>query len=535
MTAYTIIKNGGAAVDMSGLALAFTGLELVNMQPDGVNLSWTRRSVSELCPLAHNDTVEIFSGERRLFRGRARIGTLTSDGASIRIIGPWSHLDEQIYQLSLAPGFVGMPNGKIIGETYNEVSGAGTSLWTGSGYTLTDATHTRTWTLGHHDRYNGYTPPASTDPTSTGIRDVNKKWASRCWLFRPGGTPGQVYTTIQDEWARVMAYVDKVNATNPFDIGTVELGGVLAPRTRTIVDQPVSEVIRQVLAMKPDAAVWWDYSGSAAASINVRVASLEAPLELVIGEQVLMSYQLKVLDDLVPTGVVVRWEDGGSNSTGLGLPLYTDRFPGMEVASVVFTQGSTSLSVPGGNAHIPVGAKIEGGWASEGAVVSAKPTATTITMSQAAYAGGSVAPGTTLTWPRCVFRDDEGAVTYDPGVILHTVTDDLEWVPGIAKEVYNSLAVRRATGSLTVMDRDFSLGLRPGRVITLTGDPQLVGVQLWVQSVSWNPLSGAAQVTVGYPAHLQLRDRVDLKGWFKVSFTGVFGEVSSWIVPPPGP
>jgi hypothetical protein len=132
-----------------------------------------------------------------------------------------------------------------------------------------------------------------------------------------------------------------------------------------------------------------------------------------------------------------------------------------------------------------------------------------------------------------IFRAAAGAACHKPGMLLHTVTDEIKHVPGIAKEVYHSLAVRRAQGSLTVVDRDFTLGLRPGMVISLSGDPQLAGIQLWVQSVSWNPATGLAQLTVGYPVHLQLRDRVDLKGWFKMSFTGVFGEYSSWIVPAP--
>jgi hypothetical protein len=148
----------------------------------------------------------------------------------------------------------------------------------------------------------------------------------------------------------------------------------------------------------------------------------------------------------------------------------------------------------------------------------------------------SVAPSTAPTSPyddiRVVARKATGAASYQPGVILHTISEGTTYIaPGLAKEVYDSLAVRRAQGSLTVLDRDFSLGLRPGRVITLGGDPALVGVQLWVQSVSWNPGDGLARLTVGYPAHLQLRDRADLKGWFKYTFTGVFGEVNTWIVP----
>ena len=514
-TPFSIAINGAEAVTMQSLGLAFTGLELANMNTDVASLKWTRRRASEACPIAHNDTVEIFRSSTRLFRGRARLGTVTNEGMPIRVLGPWSHFDEQVYQLSLETGNLGMPDGLVLGDTY---------VVTYAPYTLhvsQSSPHNVTFTVTTRSRYTGW-------PATTGESDVNMGWASRCWLFRPSGSSGQIYTTIADEWARVMTYFSTVNPTALLTEGIASFGSALAPRVRTVSDIAVSEAIRQVLAMKPDAAVWWDYSGSGVPVLNARVASLETATELVIGTrtgQALAAYQLKTADDLVPTGVVVRWERDGSTTTGLGTPYLADFFPGSEVlTNCDVTNGSTQVDCDS-TANLVAGMAVSGTYVPTFATVSSITNGTRFVLSNAATG--------TLAGQRMVARSDSGAASYEPGTLLHTVTDEMTFVPGVAKEVYTSLATRRAQGSLTVVDRDFSQGLRPGAVFTLTGDPQLTDVQLWVQGVSWSPDTGLAQLTVGYPSHLQLRDRIDLKGWLRRSFTGVFGEVSSWIVPPP--
>ncbi|GEP46180.1 hypothetical protein [Brevifollis gellanilyticus] len=529
---YYLTKNGGTMTEAREMGLSFTGLELQNMQADRASLRWTRRRASEACALAHNDTVEIFADARRIFRGRARLGSVTSEGMGIQIVGPWSHLDEQIYQLSLLLGSFGTPGGRVLGQTFTETWPMGTEIWTGTEWDALDANHTITWTVSTYASYAGY-------PATTGTVDVNMAWASRCWLFRPGGTLGQVYTTLQDEWSRVMNFMAVTNNPDVFSVGSVQLGGLIAPRARTIADQPVSEVLRQVLAMKPDAAVWWDYSGSGVPSIQARVASLETPLELGIGQQVLSGYQLKVTDDLVPSGVVVRWERelsgaGSMNTsvTGLGRPYLADYYPGsVGLTNCSYSNGSTVVTTDS-TAGLEVGMRVTGFYLPAAATVGTIISSTSFTLS-ASVSSIPTPPGSTTKQVLRAFSTTAGAASHQPGVMLHTVTDNMDYIPGIAHQVYQSLAVLRAQGSLTVVDRDFTLGLRPGMVIRLSGDPQLTGIQLWVQSVSWDPASGMAQLTVGYPAHLQLRDRVDLKGWFRVSFTGVFGEVSSWIVPPP--
>lgn len=457
-TTYTITINGSAATEMSGLGLALTNLTLANMQPDAAGIAWSRRSAAEACPMAHNDTVEIFSSGRRIFRGRARIGAITAEGAPIKIMGPWSHLDEMTSNMSILSASLNSYLGLRVGDTFTQAFNNPQEIpkSTGGTYVVPEA-HTAptpdlvvTWTVGHSYIYTGAAAP------TVGTQPVNGMWTTRHWLFRPGGTVGQVYTLLADQYAQILAGVLHVSASAPFTVGTTALGGVLCPKLRTVSDATMADCLRQSLAMKPDAAIWWTYDGAGVPVLNARVASLETPVQLTVGQrngQAMPNYQLAVARDLVPTCVIVRWESDASQTTGLGNPIGVDQYPA-------------------------------------------------------------------------------GVASYEPGVLIYTVERETPYVAGIAQEVYASLATPRAQGSLTVLDPDFSTGLRPGMVITLAGDVELEGVQLWVQQVAWDANTGLAQLTVGHPAHLQLKDRLDLKGWFRFAFNGPhFSTVQ--IVPPP--
>jgi hypothetical protein len=520
--AYFISINGAAKVTMQSLNLTFRALDLHNMQTDVAALNWTRKTISEWCPLVHNDTVEIFLETRRLFRGRARLGIINWQGADIRIDGPWSHLEEQDYQLSLisnGSSDYGTPEGPRLGDTFVVVLTAGTTVWTATGSFVLPGDFSITFTVGNRSLWF--------HPSTNGEWDVNTSWSSRGWLFRPLGTAGQIYTTIQDEFTRLMTFMSHTSAPDLYTVGTVSLGALLAPKVRTISDTKLAQCIRQVLSAKPDASVWWDYSGSDVPVLNAGVASLEVAIALTIGNnegQVLTDYSLKIADDLVPSGVVIRWERDASTSTGLGTPFLTDIYPGLEVIRSCSLTLASTTAVCASTAHLSAGMLVTGTGIRESTTIASITNATTFVLSVAATATGS---GLTL-----LAKGTTGVASYEPNVLINTVDEELPVAPGIAKEIYTSLAVRRAQGTLTVLDRDLSLGLRPGTVITLSGDPHFDSVQLWVQSVSWSPDTGFARLTVGYPAHLNLRDRVDLKGWFKYTFVGPHWTTTQ-IVPPP--
>lgn len=519
---YKLSINGAEQVTPASLSMSFSGLNLPNMRTDTAPLKWTRRRLTEACPLRYNDTVEIFLNSRRIFRGRARPGTLTNEGGPITIVGPWSHFEEQDYQLSLlseGTSVYGSPVGPVLGSTFTKTWPAGMTVYTATGSLVLPADFNVTYTVGNRTLW--------LHPSTTGTWDVNSVWTSRGWLFRPLGTAGQIYTTIQDEFTRLMTFMSHTNAPDLFDLGSVALGGLLAPKVRTISDTKVADCIRQVLGMKPDAYIGWLYDTPGLPVLTAKVASLETPVEFTIGSnqgQVLTGYSLKVADELVPAGVIIRWESDASTATGLGTPFLEDIYPGMEVLKSGATTNASTTVTCASTANVTAGMLITGNAIREGTTIASVTNATTLVLSVAATG--------TSTGQTFLCKGTSGIASYQPGVLVNTVDEELAVVPGIAKEIYTSLAVRRAQGTLTILDRDFSTGLRQGMVITLIGDLEFDGVQLWVQDVAWNADTGLAQLTVGYPAHLQLRDRVDLKGWFKWTHQGEHFTTTQ-IIPPP--
>lgn len=437
---FSIRINGGAQVPLNSRHLVFTGLELRNMQADSAGLMWTRKTLSDTNPIGYNDTVEIFLEARRIFHGRARPGDVTWQGQPVQILGPWHELEARNYELGLDGG-----NGPLLGDTIT-VSPSG-QYWDGTAWVSWPSSVT--WTYG---TTGSYVPGAT-----TGTLDVNWYRTSRFWLFAPVGSgPSMTYKTVAVQLDEILATLGHITNPDVIQVGIMSLGGNASPKVRTVEGLHFGEAMRQTLTVKPDCSIWFDYSASGAPLLNARVASLEAVQTLLVGQgngQILPGYNLKPTDDMIPAGVIIRWEGDASTTTGLGRPFLVDKYP----ASIV---------------------------------------------------------------------------SYDPRVMIQTVTEDVPRVPGIAQEIYNSLAVRRTVGSVSVVDVDFSLGLRPGSVVAVDGDAMLSGLQNLVQAVRWNPDTGIAACSVGYPEHLSLRDRLDLKGWLRRVFY-VPGALVSQIVPPP--
>lgn len=449
---FLISINGATAVPSRSLALSFLSLELANMALDVASLQWTRRSASEACPIAHNDTIEIYRTGTRLFRGRARLGATTSSGVPVRVIGPWSHFDEHDVTASLFQSTADTLLGPRIGDTYTQFFPEGSGIPTSVGsiyYVPAGPGITVTWTWGSAYSYTG--------GALVGTSNIHLNRTTRFYLFKPGGSAGLVYTLLHEQYDQLLAHMAHCYSPDLFTAGIRHLGGPLVPRARMVIDAKMSELIRQTVAMRPSAALWWDYTGSDVPTLNARIASLETPIEVTVGNregQAMSDYIIAVLHELRPDGVIVRWESSADASTGLGVPLAADIYPA----------------------------------------------------------------GTSPTAPR---------------ILTHTVEETTPYVPGLAQEIYNDLNTLRGQGQLTLRDPDFSLGLRPGRTLSLVGDAQLSGVQLWVQTVSWSPADGLARLTLGYPSHLQLRDRIDLKGWFQFVFNGPHFTTTQLVPPPP--
>lgn len=418
---FTISINGAAAVSLESLALGLQSLELSNMQTDQVTLAWTRDGLDEICPLAELDDVEVYLNGGRIFVGRVRLGAVRRDGCMVYVRGPWSHLDEFIAHEKTSGG-VGLLR---VGDTVTQSVGDGFAVWNGATWVVVDGDIE--WTVGYATVYDPGNP-------NVGTLNVNRYCTSRFWLFTQETLP---HLSLQGQVTKLLLYIDHIADVPMFDVGAIDLGALIGPKARTVQDISVAEAMRQTLAAKPDAAVWWDYGGSGLPEIRMRVASAETPLVLTIGEQVLTDYDLTPVEDLKVAGVVIRVELEASESTGRGRPYSMEAYPAGATAS------------------------------------------------------------------------------YERRVMVQTITEEGSPGAGLAQALYDSLNVDRVRGSLTILDPDWSLGLRPGMVITLEGDAMLEGYEVWVQSVRWSPETGLASLTVGYPDHLQLQELADLRAFFR--------------------
>lgn len=432
----TLKINGSAAIHGRSIGVSFGGLALNNMQNDIATLRWTRKRATVECPFADQDVVEIFHEDRRLFYGKARLGPVSAEGCDVQILGPWNELEARYFLTDVTA------LGPVLGNSYVQAYEPGSEWWDGSAWQPFPPTVT--WTFDIEASYSG---------GPTGTVNLHYFWAAKFWLFAP---ELDGYRTVSEQLEDIFAYLALVTPEDVMTVGTFALAGNRAPKLRTISDIKLAEAIRQTLSSKPDVSVFFDYDVEGVPEIQMKVASLETPLELTSGlrNHQVLNHSLQPLHELVPAGVIVRWE-------GPGLPYYGG------VGDLLAYDAYPSDSLP-----------------------------------------------------------------YSPRVLVQTVAEDVPYAIGIAEEIYDSMSTLRSAGTLRILDRDFSLGLRPGRVIDLAGDPVLSGVQHWVQSVKWDAMTGVATVQCGYPAHLGLRELLDLRGWMVIIFYGK-GYLAAQVLPPP--
>lgn len=418
---------GGPEVSLESLSLALGVINLSNMQNDTAALTWTRPdgrvSLGTLCPIAHDDTVDIWINGVRKFRGRARIGKLSRASIPITLEGPWSYFERtpwQTFNLNSGDLFMGVP---VIGETFRQYY-AGMPVWNGT--TWVNHTGWITWTVGSTTAID-FSEPVAPGEDRTGTLDASLAWTSRQWLFE-GFAPVSLQIT------GLMAYFSRIySGAPPVAEGIQELGDLLRTRPRTVQDIRLAEAIRQTLQAKPDASVWIDYSVEPP-SLNMRVASLEEARVLHVTSPEVIDWPVTIHDDLRLRGVFLRWEHEPSPFTGQGTLLWLHKWP---------------LS---------------------------------------------------------------GVVTYEEDVLVQTISGTgFDSVNFLTKQLYDTLNVRRSSGSLLMDDPTFSRGWRPGSTLYLEGDAMMEGVQHLVQGVSWSPGTGQTTLTVGYPRHLSLNDRLDLQ------------------------
>jgi hypothetical protein len=443
--------DSGEITELGTLGLALVSVELNSMRPDVVRLTHTRAHPGAPLPVSYNQQVELWRGGERVFSGRARPGVIS--------VGPWTMLEEITWQHA-ANGMDGSGIAPVPGQPAPGFDAGPGAIWIGGAWVVVPGGYE--WVFA--DSW-------SWDPeTMQGQIGIDLFWTAHGWLFRPR-VGGMVYRTVELQLGGLLGGLDLPADEFAFlptvlpghlDVAEFELGGgSRAPRAVTVSDISLAEAVRQTLSSYPDVSCWVDYSTSGVPRLHVQRAEFGRRLSLSLGSGVgeVTEYQLRVAEDLVPTGVVLSWERDWilTPTSGSYQPVFVDKWP-------------------------------------------------------------------------------EQCSRLSPGVLIHTISNSNGEIerrtPGLAREIYESLAVVRTQGTVSVHDPNFSLRLRPGLVVDLRGDPHLERAQTWLQSVRWDAASGKAVCQAGYPRHLGLAERMDLRGWLTRVFSG-FGWRSEVIVPPP--
>ena len=213
------------------------------------------------------------------------------------------------------------------GQTYTLVTGDGIQLWnpvTEAWYTPTSGTTYR-WSL-------------EDDADASPIRvDIARYCGTRGLLCDPNWAAAPIYRTVFAEIVELLDYGRRVPllfgepAPYTFDAASLEvdMGSAASPKFRTFQDQRVAALVASLLAVKPDVAVWFDYSAETP-QIRMRSAAMETEQRLTLGGLPLKQVSATPRPELQPSGVVIRWEiptDATWPWRGYRRPAWIDKSP----------------------------------------------------------------------------------------------------------------------------------------------------------------------------------------------------------------
>ncbi|MES2597172.1 MAG: hypothetical protein V4662_17630 [Verrucomicrobiota bacterium] len=329
----SISINGADAVDCASLGWSFETRSLRNCAPDVATLRRVREA-GEAIDIAPDSKVVLFVDGVRTFTGTAQPAQFSiaenGERVTVQIFGPWWHLMAVTFCRADFHDEGGIYNQlpPIEGDTFvvGSGSGEGTQIWDGSGWVSGGAGTTYKWARVQN---LSATPPEVDIAFFTGARGL---------LFDPNWPLfPDVYRSVYDEVSELLTYMLEVHTRlgleAPFqvDLGQLEtdLGAVATPRFRTFLDQKVATVLTTMLAIKPDASVFFDYS-TEIPTLRIRVASIETTVDLAKGVAPLQRITATPRPDLQPAGIIVRWEydeDLPYSWRGYRRPRFLDKFP----------------------------------------------------------------------------------------------------------------------------------------------------------------------------------------------------------------
>jgi hypothetical protein len=323
---FSMSINGASAVACEAAGWSVDGgLQRRNMAADVVTLRRAIRAGDTATGLVVGDVVNLYLNGDPFFVGTAQAPAFSfTDGrsaASVQLLGPWWNL-EQLTFVRYTPTINGgstdythLP--PVLGGTFATTAGDGVSIWD-------DTIHD--WVPAGTLYFQWARADDSSSPNHTGadsahrmLLDIARYTSGRGLMCDPnwlGGAPS-VYRTMQAELKSLVSYAlaiyssSGLGLTAPFSANvttlTDSMGASASPRYRTYQDRKVSELIIELMAVKPDASIWWDYSAGVPV-MNMGVASEETETSLTPGSTLLRSLDATPRAGLVLSGVVIRWE-----------------------------------------------------------------------------------------------------------------------------------------------------------------------------------------------------------------------------------
>jgi hypothetical protein len=445
MTLEIKINSGSwASVETDGWQVS--PLRRNSLAPDEVTLTRVKASFDEAAGIAYGDTVRLRLDGTVIFQGTAMAPQTAANDQSItvsvQVLGPWWHLT-RLHYVRYSPWVdEGMP--PTLGSTLT-ISGPG-DYWNGTAWVpIPPGGLTYKWAR-----------QVNTGATPVEL-DLGTVLSSRGLILDPDYSLGVRYRTIKEDLRTLGRYAlasyTHRAATAPFAIDLDDLedgvGTDAAPRFRTWQDRSVADLMKDLLAARPDVVSWWDYSVDPPA-FRVAGSSVQDTVSLTAGTAPLAGWSLTPRPDLKPVGVIVGYTFApftDNASRGYAPNAYLDKYP------------ATTLHT-------------------------------------------------------------------DPGVLIFSIPPDASTViqSGVAQAYYDALSTLRGEGSIQLAGFDTDLDCaawRPGKKLSgISGVPELTGVELIIQSTTWDLQGRTVSVQVGLPRQLDLDTIRDLRGWLTMSAGG---------------
>jgi hypothetical protein len=316
MLRFAIQINDQPAAYSEDMGWALAGIELLNQQPDVATLTRVRDGIGEAVPIAAGDRVLIAKETEEgvstlIFYGTAQGPQVRCSAGDVsvvvRVLGPWRDLERRVFTRTLLDEYGGFGEIEIGDIIYLS--------------TYTDPIPIEIATV--------------LDFTSSPVK-IPPAWLidARGHLYDPHYVPAIAYRTLKEQLEELFDYViarmddEPGGATFQYDPALHFEFPDATPRPRTFQDERVANLVIQGLALRPDAAVWYDYT-TTPPTMHIRSASNEVPEALTLGDGGLEDLDGETKPELVPSGVVVRHQTEmvGGYYRGWTIPIWFEWYP----------------------------------------------------------------------------------------------------------------------------------------------------------------------------------------------------------------